>query len=184
LELNQRGYGTDPALGLDLVYNPSGAFLPPDQAALEIKSPPFLLLPPLPPLPSLMLHLLFGVTGTKLTYWCSLGRYKQELDDQFGIVFNSLFTFTNMPIKRFADFLYRRGELNEYMTLLVRNFNRSTVKGLMCSNTVSVNWDGALHLSHHHILVCYRRMPLHTPLTSLHALGALFDCDFNQQVAR
>jgi hypothetical protein len=50
-------------------------------------------------------------------------RYKQELDDAFGIVFNNLFTITNMPIKRFADFLYRRGELNEYMALLVRNFN-------------------------------------------------------------
>ena len=33
--LNALGYGRDPALRLDLVYNPVGAFLPPAQAALE-----------------------------------------------------------------------------------------------------------------------------------------------------
>ena len=35
-------------------------------------------------------------------------KYKEELWDTFGIEFNELFTLTNMPIKRFADFLYRR----------------------------------------------------------------------------
>lgn len=34
-ELNSVGYGTDPALPLSLVYNPSGSFLPPAQDALE-----------------------------------------------------------------------------------------------------------------------------------------------------
>jgi radical SAM/Cys-rich protein len=33
--LNQRGYGNDAALRLDLVYNPVGAFLPPPQSDLE-----------------------------------------------------------------------------------------------------------------------------------------------------
>ncbi|MCG8307128.1 MAG: arsenosugar biosynthesis radical SAM protein ArsS [Cytophagales bacterium] len=33
--LNEVGYGTDPDLKLDLVFNPSGAILPGDQAALE-----------------------------------------------------------------------------------------------------------------------------------------------------
>jgi radical SAM/Cys-rich protein len=33
--LNQAGYGRNPDLMLDLVYNPAGAFLPPPQAALE-----------------------------------------------------------------------------------------------------------------------------------------------------
>lgn len=33
--LNQLGYGHDDELALDLVYNPGGAFLPPDQAGLE-----------------------------------------------------------------------------------------------------------------------------------------------------
>ena len=34
-QLNDLGYGIDPKLRLDLVYNPGGAFLPPDQASLE-----------------------------------------------------------------------------------------------------------------------------------------------------
>jgi|GEM_PF-279174 len=33
--LNQLGYGRNPTLQLDLVYNPNGAFLPPDQEELE-----------------------------------------------------------------------------------------------------------------------------------------------------
>jgi radical SAM/Cys-rich protein len=33
--LNSLGYGKDPSLNLDLVYNPGGAFLPPPQASLE-----------------------------------------------------------------------------------------------------------------------------------------------------
>lgn len=53
---------------------------------------------------------------------------------------------TNMPIKRFADFLYRRGELKEYMDLLVRNFNLDTTNSLMCLDTVSVGWDGKVRL--------------------------------------
>ncbi len=34
-KLNALGYGSDPDLNLDLVYNPTGAFLPGDQADLE-----------------------------------------------------------------------------------------------------------------------------------------------------
>ena len=107
---------SDPALQLDLVYNPLGAFLPPEQGALE-------------------------------------QQYKAELAEHFGIRFNQLFAFSNMPIKRFADFLHRRGELADYMHLLVRNFNPDTVPGLMCMNTLNVDWT-----------------------------GAIFDCDFNQQL--
>jgi radical SAM/Cys-rich protein len=69
-------------------------------------------------------------------------QYKTQLAENFGILFNSLFTITNMPIKRFADFLHRRGELEEYMSLLVRNFNKNTVENLMCLDTVSIGWDG------------------------------------------
>ena len=69
-------------------------------------------------------------------------QYKTQLAQNFGILFNSLFTITNMPIKRFADFLHRRGELEEYMSLLVRNFNKNTVENLMCLDTLSIGWDG------------------------------------------
>jgi len=81
-------------------------------------------------------------------------KYKEQLMEDFGISFSNLFTISNMPIKRFADFLHRRGELEEYMALLVRNFNPTSLDGLMCKNHISVRWD-----------------------------GALFDCDFNQQLA-
>jgi len=80
-------------------------------------------------------------------------KYKEVLMEDFGIEFNSLFTMTNMPVKRFTDFLYKRDELNDYMDLLVRNFNPSTVDSLMCGNTISVGYD-----------------------------GKVFDCDFNQQL--
>lgn len=69
-------------------------------------------------------------------------KYKEVLAENFGILFNSLFTMTNMPIKRFADFLHRRDELKDYMDLLVRNFNSDTITSLMCLNTVSVRFDG------------------------------------------
>jgi len=118
LKLNEAGYGTSdhPELTLDLVYNPSGPFLPPAQAALEVD-------------------------------------YKRELMEEFGIQFNNLLTITNMPIKRFADFLAKENRVKEYMELLVNNYNAQTVGGLMCLNTVSVGWD-----------------------------GTLYDCDFNQQL--
>ena len=77
--------------------------------------------------------------------------YKRELGDRFGIVFNRLLTITNMPIRRYADWLARRGELDAYQALLVNHFNPATVPGLMCRTTVSVDWR-----------------------------GELFDCDFNQ----
>lgn len=80
-------------------------------------------------------------------------QYKEQLADNFGILFDSLFTITNMPIKRFADFLHRRNELQGYMDLLVRNFNKDTVENLMCLETISVGWD-----------------------------GKIYDCDFNQQL--
>jgi radical SAM/Cys-rich protein len=80
-------------------------------------------------------------------------KYKEVLNEKFGILFNSLFTMTNMPVKRFTDFLYKRNELKDYMDLLVRNFNTGTLDNLMCGNTISVGFD-----------------------------GKVFDCDFNQQL--
>ena len=65
--------------------------------------------------------------------------------DDFGITFNELFTMTNMPIKRFADQLYKQGKLAEYMQLLVDNFNDETVPSTMCRSLVSVRWDGVMY---------------------------------------
>lgn len=79
--------------------------------------------------------------------------YKSELEQCYGVRFDSLLALTNMPIKRFADHLAREGKMKEYMELLVDNFNVAAAKGVMCTNTISVSYD-----------------------------GSLYDCDFNQQL--
>ncbi len=79
--------------------------------------------------------------------------YKQELKDAYGITFNSLLCLNNMPIKRWADELIRRGEMETYMEMLVNAFNPGAGEGLMCRDTVSIGWD-----------------------------GSVYDCDFNQQL--
>lgn len=71
--------------------------------------------------------------------------YKRELKNNFGIVFNNLFTITNMPIKRFADDLYKQNKYVDYMEMLVNNFSPNTVDGLMCRNTINIQWDGKLY---------------------------------------
>src|SRR5204862_6827917 len=53
--------------------------------------------------------------------------YKRELKKLFGIVFNKLYTLTNLPIGRFASYLRRNNKLNEYMELLIQAFNPATI---------------------------------------------------------
>ncbi len=115
--LNKVGYGMPGSdLKLDLVYNPSGAYLPGDQAALEKD-------------------------------------FKKALDADFGIQFNALFAITNLPISRFLDYLVASGNFEDYMYALVDAYNPAAVAGVMCTNTLSVSWD-----------------------------GYLYDCDFNQML--
>jgi radical SAM/Cys-rich protein len=107
--LNAAGYGkTDPELKLNLVYNPVGAFLPPDQASIEAD-------------------------------------FKRELKARYGIEFNNLYTIANMPIARYLDWLRSSGNEASYMQKLVNAFNPATVEGLMCKNTLSVDWLGNLY---------------------------------------
>jgi radical SAM/Cys-rich protein len=70
--------------------------------------------------------------------------YRRELG-ALGIRFDRLLTITNMPIKRFARDLARRGESEAYLALLVNHFNPATVDGLMCRHTLSVAFDGQLY---------------------------------------
>src|SRR3954470_11829945 len=44
--------------------------------------------------------------------------YKRVLGEQFGIVFNRLYTLANMPIQRFGSTLVSKGQFNAYMQLL------------------------------------------------------------------
>lgn len=116
-DLNAVGYGVSNSdLKLDLVYNPSGAFLPGDQMALEAD-------------------------------------FKKALKEDFDIDFHSLFAITNLPISRFLDYLIASENYEDYMYALVDSFNPAAVANVMCTNTLSVSWD-----------------------------GWLFDCDFNQML--
>ena len=116
-QLNQLGYGKQgTGLVLDLVYNPLGPKLPPEQGDLEVD-------------------------------------YKFELRSRFGIEFNHLFTITNMPISRFLEDLKASGQYEEYMRLLINNFNPLAAETVMCRTLLSVGWD-----------------------------GKLYDCDFNQML--
>jgi radical SAM/Cys-rich protein len=71
--------------------------------------------------------------------------FKRELQEHFGIQFNQLFTITNIPVSRFLDYLLSSGNYEEYMETLVAAFNAAAVPGVMCRNTISVDWQGYLH---------------------------------------
>ena len=105
--------------------------------------------------PRLPLHLVYNPNGAFLPGpQAELeADYKRELREHFGIEFNSLYTITNLPVSRFASYLKNNNKLAEYMTLLIENFNPSTIDGLMCRNTINVSWT-----------------------------GEVFDCDFNQML--
>jgi len=116
-ELNAVGYGMpNSTLKLDLVYNPSGAFLPGDQQALE-------------------------------------NDFKKALKEDFNIDFHHLFAITNLPISRFLDYLIASENYEDYMISLIEAYNPAAVENVMCTNTISVSWD-----------------------------GWLYDCDFNQML--
>jgi radical SAM/Cys-rich protein len=79
--------------------------------------------------------------------------YKRELGKHFGVVFNQLFTLTNMPIQRFGSTLISRGQFDSYLELLKANFVEANLGSVMCRHLISVDWQ-----------------------------GRLYDCDFNQQL--
>ena len=107
-KLNSIGYGSaDGQLELNLVSNPTGAFLPPTQIETE-------------------------------------KRYHQVLQQRWGIVFNHLYSFANVPLGRFRQWLVNSGNYDNYMNRLASNFNPCAVDGLMCRSLVSVSWDGYL----------------------------------------
>ncbi|GGW43636.1 radical SAM/Cys-rich domain protein [Arenibacter certesii] len=116
-DLNAVGYGMENSpLKLDLVYNPSGAFLPGNQEAMERD-------------------------------------FKKALKEDFDISFHQLFAITNLPIARFLDYLIASENYEDYMYSLVEAYNPVAVANVMCTNTISVSWD-----------------------------GWLYDCDFNQML--
>jgi len=103
----------------------------------------------------LELNLMYNPVGAHLPpAQCQLEQdYKRELKQRYGIVFNNLYTLTNMPIKRFGSTLISKGEFDDYMSLLKGAYKQDNLETVMCRSLVSVDWQ-----------------------------GYLFDCDFNQML--
>ncbi|MFW2330785.1 MAG: arsenosugar biosynthesis radical SAM (seleno)protein ArsS [Nitrospinota bacterium] len=72
-------------------------------------------------------------------------RYKEELDKRYGVVFNSLFAFANVPIGRFGDWLDSVDNLDAYYSKLEQNFNQASVNSVMCRHQLSVSWNGMIY---------------------------------------
>ena len=85
--------------------------------------------------------------------------WKRELERRHGIVFNRLYTITNMPISRFLQHLDEKHQTEAYLERLVQAFNPAAAAGVMCRNTISVGWDGTLY-------DCDFNQMLELPLTS------------------
>lgn len=71
--------------------------------------------------------------------------YRSKLKEDYGIVFNNLFSITNMPIGRFRNWLERSGNYERYMKKLESAFNEEVVEDLMCLDAISVDWDGKIY---------------------------------------
>ncbi|HBG05639.1 MAG: radical SAM protein [Geobacteraceae bacterium GWC2_58_44] len=72
-------------------------------------------------------------------------KFRGDLMRKYGISFNALYTFANVPLGRFLSFLERSGNLEGYRSKLAAGFNPCTVEGLMCRTQLSVDWLGRLH---------------------------------------
>lgn len=72
-------------------------------------------------------------------------RYRRELTERRGIVFDSLLVFANVPLGRFRRWLDGSGNLQGYQAVLRERFNPAVVAGLMCRTSVSVAWDGRVY---------------------------------------
>lgn len=79
--------------------------------------------------------------------------YMKHLGENFGIVFNQLFTLANMPIQRFGSMLISKGQFNAYMTTLREAHRDDNLQQVMCRDLISIDWK-----------------------------GYVYDCDFNQQL--
>ncbi|MDB2414824.1 arsenosugar biosynthesis radical SAM protein ArsS [Rickettsiales bacterium] len=106
--------------------------------------------------------------------------YHQHLKDEFGIVFNHLFTITNMPIKRYAHMLERDGKMADYMQLLIDNFNPQAAKSVMCKELVSIGWDGQIYDCDFNQML---EIPLNWKSKNLWDINSLSDIDSDIAVA-
>lgn len=71
-------------------------------------------------------------------------RFREVLKNKWGVVFNNLFNFANVPLGRFRQWLIEKDMLDAYFEKLISTFNPCAVEGLMCRSMVSVSWEGYL----------------------------------------
>jgi radical SAM/Cys-rich protein len=71
--------------------------------------------------------------------------YRRELKSHHDIVFNRLYTITNMPIQRFGSTLVSKGQFNSYMKLLRDAHRDENLEQVMCRTLISVDWRGYVH---------------------------------------
>ncbi len=71
--------------------------------------------------------------------------YKENLGNDFGIEFDSLFTITNVPIGRFRADLEGQGQLAGYLEMLAGSSNARNLTQVMCRSQISVDWQGRLY---------------------------------------
>ncbi len=92
----------------------------------------------------LVLNLVYNPLGPSLppAQEALEAEYKTRLFNDFGIVFNQLFTLANMPIQRFGSMLISKGQFNDYMKLLIGAHREENLEGVMCRSLVSVDWQG------------------------------------------
>ncbi|MBI4798936.1 MAG: arsenosugar biosynthesis radical SAM protein ArsS [Desulfarculus sp.] len=72
-------------------------------------------------------------------------RFRQVLAQRWGIAFNSLHVFANVPLGRFKDWLVETGGHEAYVRRLAEGFNPCALPGVMCRGLLSVAWDGFLY---------------------------------------
>lgn len=103
----------------------------------------------------LKLNLMYNPIGPYLPpAQCQLEQdYKRELKQRYNIVFNNLYTLTNMPIQRFGSTLISKGQFDEYMFALKQAYKKENLDTVMCKNLISIDWQ-----------------------------GYVYDCDFNQML--
>ena len=72
-------------------------------------------------------------------------KFRHDLLRKWGVSFNHLYTFANVPLGRFRTWLLETVNYERYVITLVEAFNPSAVEGLMCRTLLSVSWDGFLY---------------------------------------
>ena len=94
--------------------------------------------------------------------------YKRELNNEYGIRFNKLFTITNIPIGRFREYLEANGRLMQYQQLLVENFNPVAAENLMCRSLINIDYKGFLYN-------CDFNQALHLPIINSEGAGVTIE---------